>query len=226
VVNLLGFKKWKSTPDVNKLAHILKQLMDEQDISTSELARRTDIGQPVIHRIISGETGDPKVGTMSAIANYFAVSISQLIGDEPLPKNRLKGTHNKPKFGWSKAPLISWEDVIDWPSNKEKFQELEYLLTDADVSSNVYALKVKDTTMRPLFPEDTILIIDPELEPEDRDYAIAHIDQQKQAIFRQILFDGQQIYLKPLNSEFKITQLENSYKFLGVVVQSRGEFRK
>jgi SOS-response transcriptional repressor LexA len=73
--------------------------------------------------------------------------------------------------------------------------------------------------MRPLFPEETILIIDPALEPEDRDYAIVHIDQQKLAIFRQILFDGQSIYLKLLNAEFKITELKNDYKFLGIVVQ-------
>jgi len=200
--------------------------MDEQDLTTSELARRTGIGQPVVYRILSSETGDPKVGTLSAIANYFAVSISQLIGDEPLPKNRLPGTHIKTKFGWSKAPLLSWEDAVGWPGNKEKFPELEYLVTDADVGPDAYALKVKDTAMRPLFPEDTVLIIDPALQPEDRDYAIVHIDEQKQAIFRQILFDGQNIYLKPLNADFKITQLEGKYKFLGIVVQSRGEFKK
>lgn len=211
---------------MNKLAYILRQLMDEQDLTTSELARRTGIGQPVIHRILSSETGDPKVSTLSAIANYFAVSISQLIGDEPLPKTRLPGTHEVSKFGWNKAPLLSWEDVIHWPENKDKFPELDYLVTDADVSPDAYGLKVKDTTMRPLFPESTVLIVDPALQPEDRDYAIVHIDQQKQAIFRQILFDGQNIYLKPLNTDFNITPLEGKYEFLGVVVQSRGEFKK
>jgi SOS-response transcriptional repressor LexA len=210
---------------MNNLAYILRQLMHEQDLTTSELARRTGIGQPVIHRILTSETGDPKVSTLSAIANYFAVSISQLIGDEPLPKTRLPGTHEVSKFGWNKAPLLSWEDAIDWPENKEKFPELEYLLTDTEVGSNAYALKVKDTTMRPLFPENTVLIVDPVLQPEDRDYAIVHIEKQKQAIFRQILFDGQNIYLKPLNTDFKIILLKEKYKFLGVVVQSRSEFK-
>ena len=211
---------------MNNLAHILRQLMIEQDLSVSELARRTGIGQPVIHRVASGETEDPKASTLSAIANYFAVSISQLIGDEPLPKNRHKGIHNKAVFGWSRAPLLTWEQVLNWPSNKQKFSELEYLLTDADVGSNVYALRVKDTAMRPLFPEETALIIDPDIQPEDRDYIIIHFKLQKQAIFRQILFDGDDRYLKPLNPDFKLMPLEKNYKFLGVVLQSRGDFRK
>jgi len=200
--------------------------MEEQDQSPTELSRQTGVGQPVIYRILSGETEDPKVGTLKAIANYFAVSISQLIGDEPLPKNRIPGTHKKSTFGWSKAPLLSWEDVIKWPKNKEKFSELEYLLTDAEVSSQVFALKVKDTTMRPLFPEDTILIVDPELTPEDRDYTVIQLENQHQAIFRQVLFDGQSVYLKPLNSDFKIIEPMGKFKYLGVVVQSRAEFKK
>jgi len=199
--------------------------MDEQDLSASELARRTGIGQPVIYRIVTGETDDPKVGTLQAIANYFAVSISQLIGDEPLPKNRLPGMHSKAAFGWSKAPLLSWEEVIGWPKNKGKFPELEYILTDADVSPHVYAVKVKDTTMRPLFPENTVLIVDPALTPEDRDYAIVHVDNQKHAIFRQVLFDGQSIYLKPLNPDFKMMIPSKKPVFLGVVVQSKGDFK-
>ena len=70
---------------MNKLAPILCQLIREQQITVSELARRTQIGQPVIHRLISGVTLDPKVSTLSALANYFNISINQLIGDEPLP---------------------------------------------------------------------------------------------------------------------------------------------
>lgn len=211
---------------MKKLAYILRQLMDEQALTTSELARRTGIGQPVVYRILSSETGDPKVSTLSAIANYFAVSISQLIGDEPLPKNRVPGTHAAAKFGWNNVPLLSWEEAIAWPTNKDTFSELEYILTDAEVTAEGYALKVKDTTMRPLFPENTILIIDPSLQVEDRDYAIVHIDKQKQAVFRQVLFDAQTIYLKPLNSDFKMQLLEEKYRFLGVVVQSKGSFKK
>ena len=211
---------------MNNFAHILKQLMDEQDITESELARRTGVGQPVIHRIASGETEDPKVGTLSAIANHFAVSISQLIGDEPLPKNRKTGTHTTSAFGWSKAPLISWEDAIHWPHNKNVFTELEFVLTDANTGPHVYALKIKDTTMRPLFPEETILIIDPDKIPEDRDYAIIHISSQKQVIFRQILFDGQSVYAKPLNPDFNIMALlEKNYAFRGALVQSKGNYK-
>lgn len=86
---------------MSKLAQILKLLMAEQGLSESELARRTGIGQPVVHRMASGETDNPKVATLSPVANYFALSISQLIGDEALPSDRVLGTHNSPGFGWT-----------------------------------------------------------------------------------------------------------------------------
>jgi len=207
-------------------AHILQQLMEEQAISASELGRRTGIGQPVIFRIASGETGDPKVGTMSALSKYFDISISQLIGDEPLPKNRRAGTHRPAAFGWSKAPLLTWESVTGWPKNRQKFDELDYIVTDAEVSASVFALRVKDTTMRPLFPEGTLLIVDPEIKPQDRDYAIIHVVGQKQAIFRQVLFDGHKTCLKPLNSDFKLLPVSSKHKFLGVLVQSKADFTR
>jgi SOS-response transcriptional repressor LexA len=99
-------------------------------------------------------------------------------------------------------------------------------VTDVEVGPNAYALKVKDTTMRPLFTENTILIIDPAFQPEDRDYVIVHIIGHKQAIFRQILFDGQNIYLKPLNTDFKTTILKGNHRMLGIIVQSRADFKK
>ncbi len=209
-----------------KLGPILKQLMAEQGLSESELARRTGIGQPVIHRMASGETDNPKVATLSPVANYFALSISQLIGDDALPADRVSGTHNPTSVQLHKLPILTWEQAILWPEKKSDVQVAEYTATDMEVGENAYVLRVKDTTMRPRFPEDTLIVVDPSLKPQDRDFAIVHIDSYQQALFRQVLVDGGDTYLKPLNADFKIILLSDRYKTLGVMVQARSDFKR
>ena len=102
------------------MSTILKGLMAELGINESELARRTGIGQPVVHRICSGETDNPKVATLSPIATFFAISISQLIGDEPLSTDRIPGTFNPDAQGWRQIPLLDWEQILVWPNLNKK----------------------------------------------------------------------------------------------------------
>lgn len=210
---------------MKKLPQILTLLMKEQDMTVSELARRTGVGQPVIHRVLSGETDNPKIATLSPIAHFFAVTLSQLIGDEPISKDRISGTFRMTSFGWTKIPLLNWEQVISWPDQKESFTIDIHEATEMAVSKNAYALRVKDTTMLPRFPENTLLIVDPIVKPTDRDFVIAHIHGQKQALFRQFLLNGDDIYLKPLNSDFNLQLLDKKSKLLGVMVQARMDFK-
>jgi SOS-response transcriptional repressor LexA len=214
---------------MKKLSPILKALMAEIRISESELARRTGVGQPVIHRIASGETDNPKVATLSPIANFFALSISQLIGDEPLPENRLPGTFNPGTHGWMQVPLLSWEQLLEWPNLKDQktnFKPTESISTDFHLSENAYALRVKDNTMEPRFPEGMLIIVEPALQPENRDFAIAQVEGQKLPTFKQLFLDGNAPYLKPVNPDFKAFSLDKKHRFLGVVVQSRMDFKK
>lgn len=205
---------------------ILKGLMAELGINESELARRTGIGQPVVHRICSGETDNPKVATLSPIANFFAISISQLIGDEPLPANRIPGTFNPDAQGWRQLPVLSWKQAITWPNLPIKSNPLPTISTDIELSPHAYALAVRDTTMEPRFPEGTVLLIEPELQPSNLDFAIVHIEGHELPNFKQILIDGDHIILKPLNSDFKTFLLDRPHRFLGVMVQSRMDFKK
>lgn len=214
-----------SYPFMKQLPQILKALMLEQTLSVSELARRTGVGQPVIHRMLSAETDNPKVATLSPIANYFAISISQLIGDERLPHNRIPGTFQLSAHGWTTIPLLNWEQVIHWPTKMATITAKTTVPTEVNVSQKAFALRVKDTTMLPRFPENTLLIIDPDQQATDRDFVIVHLSGQKQAIFRQVLFDGDNIYLKPLNPDFQIQLSDKKSQIIGVMVQARMDFK-
>ena len=54
--------------------------MDKMGISSlTSLARRTGINQPTLHRIMSGETEDPRLSTMLVLAKFFDVPVEELV---------------------------------------------------------------------------------------------------------------------------------------------------
>ena len=62
---------------------MLHSLMQQADLSQAELARRTGIAQPVIHRLCTDETINPKLSTLSLLARHLGVTIDALVGEAP-----------------------------------------------------------------------------------------------------------------------------------------------
>ncbi len=213
-----------ATSQPSRLKEILRKLMSEVNINEAELARKTNIPQPTLHRILSGSTRSPRGNSLSPLANFFSVTISQLIGDDPLSLERIPGTYNPSISGWTSIPLISWEDALDWPNIHANLRSdgwNAWSSTDATVSPMAFALRVKGEAMAPRFPEGTLLIVDPEYKPQDKDFVVVKVANQSQATFKQLLFDGDDAYLKPLNPEFNTARMDKRQTILGVMIQAR-----
>jgi transcriptional regulator with XRE-family HTH domain len=73
-------------PDENNanLAKVLTHLASKKGLTSSELARQTGIAQPVIYRLMTGVTENPQILTLKPIADYFEISIDQLLGSTSL----------------------------------------------------------------------------------------------------------------------------------------------
>lgn len=199
-------------------------------INASELARRTGVAQPIIHRLSTGQNVNPKLATVKPISEYFMVTVSQLIGEETLPSDKSFYKVSSEHRGWNRVPMIEWKDAIDWPTPLQRYQDSEesiYISTDANVSKMAYALVVRGCAMEPMFPENTIIVAEPGREPTDRDFVIVHLEGTGDARLKQILFDGSDIYLKSLNpdlEELKVNQLRETDKILAVMVQAKVDY--
>jgi transcriptional regulator with XRE-family HTH domain len=69
------------------LSSILSSLMEQKGIKSAELARKIGIAQPVIYRLMSGETLNPQLLTLKPIADFFNISLDQLVGYSSLNNN-------------------------------------------------------------------------------------------------------------------------------------------
>jgi len=114
--------------------------------------------------------------------------------------------------------------VLHWSHKNNERQNAEFVLTDAAVGKLGFAVKMNDASMDPVFPKNTVLITDPERQAKDRSFVIAKLINHPEAIFRQLLMDAGDRYLKPLSPDFeqyKMTRLNNNDKILSVVVQAK-----
>jgi transcriptional regulator with XRE-family HTH domain len=65
---------------MENLSAILTHLMSEKGINSADLARKTGVGQPVVYRLMTGATENPQVLTLKPIADFFGVSLDQILG--------------------------------------------------------------------------------------------------------------------------------------------------
>lgn len=199
-----------------QLSANLNLLMDEGRVSADELGRRTGLPASTIKKIRNRYSPNPTLTTLLPLAQYFAITLDQLIGNEPLPQSRIKGLYQINPTTLHHLPILSWEEAVLWPENENK--KYNTVTTEHQYSKNAFALTVEEDGWENL-AKGTALLIDPALTPEHRDFILVYKGGQKIPVLRQALFDEEQMYLKPLVKEYNITILTAEHKLLGVVVE-------
>lgn len=95
------------------------------------------------------------------------------------------------------------------------------------VMRHTFALRVHGDSMvsdtGDSFPEGSILVIEPELDPEPGDYVIA-LNTVDETTFKRLVKEGGDLYLKPLNPRYPIKPLDGA-KIIGVVREFSKRFR-
>lgn len=201
------------------LSHTLKKLLFERNMRASDLAKEVNLPKPTIGRIINGESAKPKDSTIQPIADYFQISIKQLIGEEPLPGS------NYDIFKLDKnakiIAILQWNDLVSGHNNSER----KSFLTVSGVSDSAFALINPDYSMEPLIQKDSILIFDPDREPQDGSFVLVKIASIDSSIyvFRKLFIDLNQRFIKALNPELGTgnRMLQANDEIVATLVESR-----
>jgi transcriptional regulator with XRE-family HTH domain len=197
---------------------VIKSLMLNEGLTEAELARRVDLPQPTVHRILSGQTASPRGKSLQAIANYFKVSINEL-----LTSRDPASVVNSPRP--HKIRLLDWSNgCLD---NQESALAIGTIFTDMNVSDSAFALHMNDASMELQFQQGTLLIFDPQRKPTDRCFVLAYLKKEKTYCFRQLVCSASERYLKALSQDLlnmPLRRLEGGDKIIGVLVQARMEY--
>jgi SOS-response transcriptional repressor LexA len=68
------------------------------------------------------------------------------------------------------------------------------------------------------FREGDIIQVDQAAKPRHNDYVVVVLHGAKEATFRQYVLDGGIPYLKPINTQFSLIEVDDKTRFCGVAV--------
>jgi SOS-response transcriptional repressor LexA len=124
-----------------------------------------------------------------------------------------------------RVPVISWVQAGAFTEAVESWDTDEWAETSAPVQRQTFALRVRGDSMEPLFNEGVIIVVEPDLDHNPGDYVIVRNgDEASEATFKQLVRDGGDLYLKPLNGRYPIKPLGTS-QIIGVVREMILKFR-
>lgn len=193
--------------------------MSESRLSAEELSRRIGLPASTIKKIRRNEEANPTISTLWPIAKYFNLTISQFVGeDKPVNKNQLSDFSSH----LTKLPIISWQEAPHWRSIHGQVYPM--IASDHYFNEHAYALMVEEDNLENL-AKGTVLLIDPSLNVEHRDYVVVLKIGQKLPTLKQVLFDEDRGYLKPLQHGYHLLPFTPEHKVLGVVVEYKKKLR-
>ncbi|QLH42299.1 MAG: helix-turn-helix domain-containing protein [Coxiellaceae bacterium] len=211
----------------HKLSKVLQRLLFERRMKPVDLAREVDLPQPTVHRLISGKSTRPYRSSLEPIAAYFSITVDQLLGEQPLDEAEHAKLPTKVQF--KEIPMIKWDAIEGYLQQGLAKDHDAYVMGAPSLSDHAFATVLEDSSMEPVFPKNSTLIFDPTQTAKDRNYVLIQLKEVKLPIFRQLLIDGKDQYLKPLNpdlSSFKMRLLEEGDMIVAVLIEARTSFHQ
>ena len=137
--------------------------------------------------------------------------------------------------GFRRIPLIDSVQAGTMTEATDPFEiggAFEWLLTDLDISTRSFALRIKGDSMLPEFREGDIILVDPAVEPLPGDFVVAK-NGENEATFKKyrprgINERGEKVFLlTPLNDDYESMQSDiTPIKIIGTMIEHRRFRRK
>ena len=203
---------------MNKISKNLKFLLNKERVSENELSKKIGVPQQVLNRLISGINLNPKITTISQVANYFNLPLQELIyGDLASDKN----------LNHIKVPFISFADLPRFDIDTAISSTNKFLTLDIETNGQYFATDMHDDSMEPKFPFGSILIFEKSKNPANGDFCLLRTENNE-FFFRQVLFGATgKKHIKCLNpqfDEYKLALIPINFYVLATLLESRVSF--
>lgn len=209
------------------LGHRVREARKARGMTQTELADKVGVTPAAIQALESRDSDSSRYAV--AIATTLNVNpewLSKGLGPRDLTNVDVAAV---PAFPY---PIISWvtagmwEEVIDL--HAAGVAE-DWVYSTYKGSPNTFALRVRgDSMVNPTgtfsFPEGLIIVVDPNIQAENGSYIVARLNGSMEATFKQLVIDGDQRYLKPLNPRYPIIPITEECQICGVVKAAEMRF--
>lgn len=190
---------------MSQLRRNLAYLIAKQGTNPTALAKATGVQQPTIHRILKGESDDPRTATVKPLADYFGVSVEFMRtadaevfdhGKPPEPYEveaapNLRRFKNVPIVGTVEGGPDGYLEELGHPVGHGDGL-IEYPAKD----HNTYALRVRGESMRPRIKSGEFIVVEPNTEPNPGDDVVV-ICHDGRKMVKELLYTRPRLLTKP-----------------------------
>lgn len=202
----------------NRLAKTLRDLISrEANLSPSSLAEKLGMPRNKVTRILNGEVNDPKASTLTPIAQYFGISIDELLGVKGLDSEILK---NSESIAIVERPYIEQANIVKWLNENYSPKQYFKIATKEDESlTDCFISKIDSDALVPIITSSMFLIIKKNYEVKSGDYIVA--SNMTDIILRKLNKEGSDIYLSSINPIYKTIKIEGDWFIIGKIIDAR-----
>ncbi|MBZ7547909.1 LexA family transcriptional repressor [Klebsiella oxytoca] len=125
-------------------------------------------------------------------------------------------------------PVISWISAGQWMEAVEPYHRRaidRWYDTTIVCSEDSFWLDVKGDSMTSpaglSIPEGAAILVDPEVEPINGKLVVAKLDGENEATFKKLVIDAGRKFLKPLNPQYPMLEVNGNCRIIGVVVDAK-----
>jgi SOS-response transcriptional repressor LexA len=169
---------------------------------------------------IEKENSNPSVDKAYAIAAAFGTSIDKLIEESISPNAALAPSEHA-----RRVPIVPWELAHEWAQNPDISRLPSGTPWEVPLDSQAtrgFFLSVRDESMHapagPAFPAGALIFVDPAQEARVNDFIVGYTSDPTAPTFKKLVQDGSQSYLRALNPQFPVTQIDGNFRTIGVVI--------
>lgn len=203
--------------DSNALSKNLEFLLKKNGLSLSQLSQACGVDKPIISRILNGKTTNPQVDTLKPIAEFFDITIDQLIGVGKTAAEKQYGV--VVPIDRLLVPLIEWKHIPYWREIKDSYNPKKTIDARITGSKDSFAIEIDNNKYEPVFSCGCIIIIDPSIDPKNRDYILTSDENSALPTIEQLIIENDKTFLKTIDSKLNIKKITKLICF-GVVTES------
>jgi SOS-response transcriptional repressor LexA len=207
---------------MKKIGERVKYAREKIGMSQTALAEAVGIRQPTISDLEKG--GNQGTKKLNAIAKVLGVNLDWLeyggtLESQPVPQ----APNVTPVELYPRIPLINsvqaggWGQLIDLSQIED---EIEWIHSSRPARRHTFALKVQGESMTPNFPHGAVIIVEPDEIVQHGRFVVAKRAQDTETTFKQyVQEDLGKAYLKPLNPQYPLLEIDKDCRIIGVVVE-------
>lgn len=213
----------KKKPDLTTIARgkALRQLRNSRKLTMQDVASDLDIDQGNLSRIETGRQ-EPSYSQMRKLLNYYGLSEVEFdaAADEMPIDGDEAATYRVRTSQVRHVPLISWVQAGEWAASlgNDAPNAEDWVPVLARVGKRAYALTVSGDSMEPDFVEGDRIIVDPDLRADPGTLVVFKRSSNEEATFKRLISDAGELYLKPLNKDYRTLSIPEDAIYCGRVV--------